>query len=601
MRINPDLVSRAAVVAGLAGSLLAGGGGSFAEATSLATPQGQDVLRGRVIDRETGEPIPGARVRLKMPEGKERSPEVVEADERGLFTFPRCSAREEVNVAFEPPEGDERGPWRTDPDGIPYPVPKGFRRMRELGGVKPVVFRVDPAVAVLELCVLDPDGDSADEAWVSFSQRRPLNLDSDGNRDRVAVEGDHIVRALYREDVRHTLFIEASARGGFGRSERLRLDPPFTSGTHVLQLHEAPLVRGSVREEDGSALRATGIVLYALSAGQRHEIAATHASRMGLFTFPRPCPGEYVILAHHEPSRRRAERSLQLAAGARERVDLVLAPSSIRLAAAGLVVDERGSPLGGVAVAAEIGASLRRGEGVRTRSAGDGAFELWARPAAKLILKAGADYDSDSFAPAVQELAFGRRDAVLRRIERSPKRKVGLRVLDADTGQPVRAACVWARSPCGDARRVGRTNGGGVWSETIELNPWTQWRVAAPGYQAQSFTFAHEGHQPDWNRTDVEVALQAGWIADLFVRDARTGRPIEGAGLWRTGVELGRSGADGWIHADFESPSRAGFRVVRGGFRHAALSPDDLCPFGTRVVLEREPREERDSAGDEER
>ena len=358
-----------------------GGQRSAAELGSARRPAGaaasaaRSILRGRVVERETSSPIPGASIRLVMPGQGEESARVVQADEKGLIRARDLPGHSHVDLEYVPREDERDRSWRIRPGSVYIPR-AGKARQRG-----PVLLRVDAAQVVLRVRVIDAEDRPVPEALVTASWPGPRR---EWARSEGALSTDargEVLYPLFGQNAGKTVFLEAMSRDGSSMSGSLRLDPPHVSRLHVLRLLEPAELAVRVLDDDGRALAGTVISLLASLGGTDYPASSGKADAEGSFGFHDLAPGSYSVHAWHQASDREAEQRIHLLPARSGRVDLKLAPGAIGLAAAGWVLDEAGRPLADLKVSAEVVDERGREDQVQATTDEEGGFELWARRA----------------------------------------------------------------------------------------------------------------------------------------------------------------------------------------------------------------------------
>lgn len=552
----------------------------------------RSILRGRVIERETSSPIPGASIRLVMPGQGEESGRVVQADEKGLIRARDLPGHSHVDLEYVPREDERDRSWRIRPGSVYIPR---AGKVRQRG---PVLLRVDAAQVVLRVRVIDAEDRPVPEALVTASWPGPRR---EWARSEDALSTDAQGEALYPlfgQSVGRTIFLEAASKDGSSMSGSLRLDPPHASRLHVLRVLEPAELSVRVLDDDGRALSGTVISLLASLGGTDYPVSSGNADAEGSFRFHDLAPGSYSVHAWHQASDREAEQQIHLLPGHSGRVDLRLAPGTIGLAAAGWVLDESGRPLADLEVSAEVVDQRGKESQVQATTDEEGGFELWARRAPWAQVEIGGRVGDDRYEPAVQLIPFGSRDLTIRRIESYPWREASVRATDAATGEPLGGAWIWARSPSGKVRRIGKTDDEGVWTEEIRAGPRDEWCVTHILHRPFFFTLPAA---PPGEALLVEAALSPGCDLPIRIIDGRTGAPIAGAGVWRSGVLLARSASDGWARPGSSVASRASLRVIAGGYASTLVSPFKRPPWGSAVKLEANRKKGKPARGGDRR
>ncbi len=382
------------------------------------------VFTGRVTDKDTGEPVAGARVTLVANERK-----LGITDDEGRYTVQGLEWDLVVGAFGEvKAQGYRNGSFVFHNNNFNSPFTKDFtlRRAAEVNGR-----------------VLDPAGEKVAGARVGFFGSVILER----NRwNRSLSSSQHVTTGA---DGSFSLSTPASTRGfqlsaakeGFawGTSERIVLKRGEKKEGVVIRLGKGGRIRGRVQDETGAPVASARVNVRTdrdkifksidTRADGCYELEAVHDGVHGMDVYP---PG----LAHGGCSAyMTAKRSgVAVSEGQVTEINWVLRPGSM---IAGRVVDENGHPVAGAAVRAlrpEMRGRVFPDRPVRTAISGaEGRFRIegFEEIATKYLLEARKIGYEPAYGKAAET---GQTDLLL--TVKALKKLEG-RVVDAATGQPV--------------------------------------------------------------------------------------------------------------------------------------------------------------------
>jgi len=216
----------------------------------------------------------------------------------------------------------------------------------------------------------------------------------------------------------------------------------------------------------------------------------------------------------------------------------------------------------------------------------DGSFELMhVRGKSVELHAAGDDYEA-RFEPEVSTHPFGTRDVVLRGRPGSPRVHVRLRIVDAETGEPVRDTWVNFQRMDGSRQR-GKSLGGRNAAEIVALVPALddlEYVVRASDRRdARGFVFPAGPPPPD-GEVEHTIRLERGFRREFTVLHCSERTPIAGAEVAWDGQYLGRSDAEGRLLVELDAwPGRLTVRAA--GFDEGSWPPSWQTPVPTASMM----------------
>lgn len=548
---------------------------------AAAPPETLVALCGRVLDGETGKPVP--RLRLSFLSSRPRNVEVVTGED-GAFTTEVALAPGLVSVMHLPDGDDPRyqARWDIDPPQFLLPRPEPGK------GTCSIDLRGDSPNEVLEVDVVMPEGDPAAGASVTMTggrkdgqgafhvEVRDLETADLQGRARFALFGGDVFQRIY--------LVEAEHLGAFS-SDLMVIDGPFGPRARRLDLFPAGVLTVRVRNEEGRPLSNVSLFVSTDEGGQvvRGRNAQTDAQGEAIIAPLRAAC--WTVSATHPLTGRTLSRTLDLPRGASKEVEFTLGVGGLRLAVSGTVVDEFGYPLPGVTVHAQSGDEAP----VALVTGDNGVYAFWAKQAERVLLSVGGGYGDDIYDPAMSELPFGTSALTVVRRARLESRSLPFIVVDARSGKTVRKASIVLHHPAADftvggtaMMRFGAASGVTTvgWKERDDL----RYAVEAPGYlrsEGRMVDLLEECSQ--WGPLRVDLAQ--GFERDLVVVDRVTGRPVAKAVVRDGSREVGSTDSSGRIQLRANDWPDA-LRIDAGGYRALLWNPAEAEFPGTRVQLD---------------
>lgn len=481
---------------------------------STSSPLGQEKLRIRVEDGESGRPVQGAMVRAGSDSVQTNADGVCETGALPPFWI-------QVRRAGYAPAAE-----LYDPDAPGAERVIRLERGRTIGGI-----------------VGDENGNPIEGAVLSIEFALPYLSDGSGRRMsmgttiRSAPDGTWRCSEIPRRisslsiDLDHpehasafysvgTPSVRALATGR-ARTVLWEALPAFTA---VLVMPPGLEVAGTVMDSRGTPIAGAEVIQH-LSASTGPPLSTT-TSEQGEFKFGNCSPGT-IRLTIQAPGYSPLVRAVDVTSG--------LPPVEVYLQRGGVlrgrVVDQAGDPIAGAAVSAERGSYLSW----RARSDEEGRFS-WDSAPKSAVLR----FDAPGYKSVSLELDAGGREQLVRLTgSRSPI--VSGRVLDADTNQPIPqfTVAVSRYSPSGtgwsDHSIVARGQHGSFRFQLSEsrtrpvvtpegTRSKASLRIDAPGYLPD---VSHEVVLEDGD-THIEIRLMRGECPKGAVILA-SGRPVAGA------------------------------------------------------------------------
>jgi len=396
-------------------------------------------VRGRVLDVESGEPLAGFQLQFLSRRPKNV---VATTDARGEFTTALELASGVVAVSHVPNVSDPRYAGRFEIEPGEFLLP----RAGEDAPAFPVELGARSPRRVFEVDVRRPDGSPATEASVSLAagrrdvhgvflaESRDFEIADMLGRARFALFGDDAFQYTYR--------LEAE-QGGTLVAEPREFDPPLPMTLERLDLHPGAVLRVRVKNDDGRGVAGVSLWLSTPDNGRfaRGRRGETDANGDHHFTGLREAC--WTVSAAHPHTGEVVERVVDLLPAEFADVDVRLSVANLRLGAHGIVLDERGDPLAGVAV--HVAATGSAPVEIATDLAGR--FEFHGLASGTLLLGFGGAFLDDLYEPSLLTVPFGATGLVVRRAERRIERTAPVEVTSRVNGERCARAVVWLARP----------------------------------------------------------------------------------------------------------------------------------------------------------
>lgn len=486
-----------------------------ASGVEVAIPDALRSVRGRVLDVESGEPLAGFQLQFLS-----RRPKNVLAttDARGEFTTTLELASGVVAVSHVPNVADPRyaGRFEIEPgefllprsgeDAPSFPVELGARSPRR-------VFEVD---------VRRPDGSPATEASVSLASGR---RDAQGiflaeTRDfEIADMLGRARFALFGEDAFQNTYRLEAEQGGTLVAEPREFDPPLPMTLERVDLHPGAVLRVRVKNDDGRGVAGVSLWLSTPDAGRFSSGRRGETDANGDYHFTGLREACWTVSAAHPHTGEVVERVVDLLPAEYADVDLRLSVANLRLGAHGIVLDERGDPIAGVAV--HVAAAGSAPIEIATDPAGR--FEFHGLATGTLLLGFGGAFLDDLYEPGVLTVPFGATGLVVRRTERRVERSAPIEVTSRENGERCARAVVWLARPESSAlagtsaiQRFSAPSGVALLS--LPRGEVVRYAVDAPGFLRAEGDLADLLEETETGRP-LRVELAPGFERRVEVRD----------------------------------------------------------------------------------
>jgi hypothetical protein len=339
-------------------------------------------------------------------------------------------------------------------------------------------------------------------------------------------------------------------------SERLPIGPPLLPGPHELRLYRGATADVEVVSEDGAPVAGLEVWMRNQDPLAVSRQPAQRSDEDGRARFEHLVTGTYAIMLIDPATRSLlAQPERELAAGeeALIRVEVPHGTAAAKVVVAGRVLGADGGSPGKRYIAVALD-----GEKPRTiATEEDGTFRVEsATPVEQVTVYGSAAIFSPPIEPEVVTVPAGTTDVVLQLGEEVDEVLALFRIVDAQTRRPLPDEADVAlrvyRQPAPGARvTASMAYGIDAGSSEVEFVPVgdVRWHVTAPGYREERGAFdldAFGGDEPPL----IEVALERGFRREIFVLNARTGEPIEGATASVGDQRLGTTAGDGGLVLD---------------------------------------------------
>ncbi|MFN0243611.1 MAG: hypothetical protein ACKVWV_12020 [Planctomycetota bacterium] len=278
----------------------------------------------------------------------------------------------------------------------------------------------------------------------------------------------------------------------------------------------APLscaVKVVVRSPRGERLSGIQVSITSLNKPPTIDELRTNTASDGTFVVDVP-PGNYEIVARDDALRAEA-RALRTVKTDRT-VNLALVEDEERIAVSGVVIDERGDAIVGIAMTlscsgAEEGLfdrSLRQGASVCTGERGEFELRLRRSPAcAQMDVVVGVDPFLAEFTPARVRVPFGTQSLVIRRSPVWSAESVRMRVVNAATKESIARSTLTLNHVGSGNRRIVEGRDGTIDAQLARRDD-VLWKVESRGYFPTTGTAA-----------DLLARVHGGAIEVELVRD----------------------------------------------------------------------------------
>lgn len=539
-------------------------------------------VRGRVFDERTGAIVPDFHLVFLS-----RRPRTTHAttDANGRFETPVEIASGVVSVLHVPdPESpDKRARWTLEPSEFLLPLSTAGQAPHE------ITLLAKSPETVFEVQVTMPDGTPADGASVALTSGR-----RDERHDFVPLSRSYEVTDI-RGRARFALFdIESLARsyrleadhGAMLASELLEIDPPLGRRPQRLELAVGGSVHVTLRNDEGRPL--SGVSLW-LSSSDTPRFVTGRAGRTdarGECRFHALRSGCWNLTVIHPGTGLAVSRLIDLERGAEEDVSLTLSLSGLRLALEGRVVDETGSPLGGVVLTMQT----PEHDPVRIESNEAGHFELWARPASGVSVLCGGGFLDDRFDPPFLTMPFGTTGLEIRRVEVFESETRAFRLVDDESGESVpRGSLVLfhgSSNPTLEDSVLRATAPRGFVQATFKPRADLRYVADAPGHVRVEGSITELAELCGPAPLPLRIEMPRGFGRRLEVRDRATNRVVAGAEFRADTTVLGRSDADGKVELS-SATWPAVVRIECAGY--TPMSWDPAAPESQGNVIRLEP------------
>ncbi|MFN0243051.1 MAG: hypothetical protein ACKVWV_09195 [Planctomycetota bacterium] len=523
-------------------------GGEGLRVRELGTPIPADVtqllaVRGSVLDGDTAKPVSGIALSLLSPRPRTS---VVATNDDGRFRTGLELAPGVVSVVHVPDPADVRyaARWRIEPDRFVLPP-------ADAGIVPPpheVVFSAHAPERILEASIRMPGGGLAAGAAVSLARGQRDQRGHFVTESRAFETADELGRVrfpLFGDDAfAASVQIEAELFGGL-TSELTTLDPPLVLRPVRIDLFPGGVVSVRTRNDLLRPLAGVSVWIGTREADGTERGRAADTDGRGEVVFTGLRSACYEVRTVHPLTGERVVREVELARGAHQSVDIGLTLAHVRFAAGGVVVDELGYPLPGIAVEVSVPGEAP----IELETGPAGRFEFWTKPCARVVVSAGTGLGDDAYEPSELALPFGSDGVRLRRVRTYERQSRAFSLLDAASGAAIERAriALFVGAPGASERGVAITSArGGAAQLDLVLRPDVRYAVDAPGYLRVEGELAALIEAHGKGRV-LELALEAGFERSVTVRDRVGRRALAGAAFHDGARGLGVSGENGVV------------------------------------------------------
>ncbi len=500
------------------------------EVTPVAPPD-RFRLRGTLLHSSDHRPAGGALLAFQFGEESTR----VATDATGRFVTDPVVPRGAVQVSLAEAEtdSDDAVLLQVEPEVFLLPEPGVDGEPQEVA----LVLHDPPGW--LEVEVFDARGapTAAEVNW--FSRSEDPSLDDGGRSQGGTSRTDPNGRIrLPFTSLASWSWLSLLAQGdGDLVSEVVTVEAPPSPEPVRVVLDVGGTVRVQAIDGAGRVMKQEEVLLRAPDARTgmvATRLATTDAS--GVATLPSVAPGSYQVLFYHPPTSEPLEVPVDVVRGVATEVELriPLWPP----AAAGLVLDQEGKALWGVAI--RLGSD---GDSQETTTDEQGRFAFRAPPGGPVRVSTEGDFLGDRYEPAAVEVAFGTSDLVFRRIESRPLTSLTLEIVERGTLERIPGSSVLRfREPLRNEWGFARAPDG-IASFDVKLLEGMCIAVEAPGYRRREFALlelVRDG--PEGGPFRVE--LERGLGRSLRIVD-QDDQPLKDACIWDGDRLVATSDGDG--------------------------------------------------------
>jgi hypothetical protein len=350
----------------------------------------------------------------------------------------------------------------------------------------------------------------------------------------------------------------------------------------------------------GTALPGVSVQLRGTDREDRVLTWALTTNARGEALFEGVPGGTFEISLADPRTKQETKAKVNLIGGGKERKEFALSHPEERLAAAGLVVDERGGAVGDV----ELSATAEK-KWYRFRSDQEGRFEFWLLPCERVRVLAPFQYpgmgglNGPIYEPQEFEIPFGTNGLIFRRVGELELVEGMVTAVDRRTGKPVPGA--FLRYEQTEPRPLTHTSSGNPVRLACYLVPSTRWAVHAPGYRTRYGLLAellateivHEQPEsgPDtldssnllWGGRVFRVEMDLGFEREVAVLDAATKRPIRKAHFVAEDGAVFLTNSEGLVVLTAEQPSKH-YIIQADGYERMEWDPD-VAKSASRTIL----------------
>jgi hypothetical protein len=344
-------------------------------------------------------------------------------------------------------------------------------------------------------------------------------------------------------------------------------DPPLAPSVHRITLQPAAQIHVLVKDPDGKPV--DGIEVEA-SAHSSLPIGTTRFATYpnGEVLFAHLPAGTYTIAAIGFRAGGGSHAVVNTMRDARVDVDLVLEEGSLRPAVTGVILDERGQPLAGVAL---LFRPIPSGKSGLRYSDAEGRFEYSSSACTSVEISIDGTNQGE-FDPQHVDVPFGSEGVVIRRTRVLPDIRVFVKLIDEEDRRHLDRGRAVMR-PRNEFTTRYSASGNLL---LLECKLHSDWDVIFWASDHRSKTMAmDELANLARGKESIEIELAPGFEAAIIVRDSSTYEPIAHAVLKSEGRFAVESDARGMATLRGAAWPKL-IKVERDGYKSIDWKPDDI-------------------------
>jgi len=549
---------------------------------AAVSPERGRVVRGRVLDEHL-RPVAGLRLAF-YPSSRPPATRAVSAEdgrfETGLLPIGKIGYIHE-------PEGS--GPFRATwiPPGTGPPITWGIFELPAGEGAfeQDLVLRASPAI--LDVLVLDEDGEPAPEMSVQFVGRSVLGPDGESRNwlrfdaGYEEVEGSVLLWDLFQQtdETGRTCLglwpmngflggeLSASTDSYEKTSLPQRIETPYQAGLRTLRLEPSGGLSVVVRDPDGTPR--TDLRVWLRSRGRYLPVSpARHPG--GIYDFKAVPPGICDVYVDNPWSGETQEEHASVDSGVLRTVEVDLLEGPRRVAFEGRIVSEDGQPLEDEEFWCRF--SIDGGVPDNANADGQGRLAEWAYPGETVTIRVALDPEQQVFEPLEVQVSFGARGVTFRRTEKLPEIELHMVTILASTKERTNGTWMVDRGESiGDW-----TPSGPERTRVFVAHPDLRWRAMRVGTLEASGRVADQVDLTREGTGSLRAELVPGFALDVQVIDGETDQPLAGVAFSSDTAPRAVTNSEGRVR--LEADHWPVYRYELAGYEPERFDPAEEFP-----------------------